>query len=109
MISFNWQYKEYLIILSVFVFFSRLPRRHKLHIFRACDFKTCLRGLSIISLLLLSPKSLADFLWALGCTVFTRKYAVFILTAVARARHLSEKQVGRGYIRAASQQLAGSS
>ncbi len=37
-ISFYRQYKEYLIILSVFGGFLSLPRRHKLHIFRARAF-----------------------------------------------------------------------
>ena len=50
-----------------------------------------LRGLSIIPLLLLSPKSLADFPGTPECTVCVQKSAVFILTAVARTGHLSEK------------------
>ena len=51
--------------------------------------KTSLRVLSIIPLLLLSPKSLSDFSGTPGYTIFVRKSAVFILTAFARAGHFN--------------------
>jgi len=57
--------------------------------------KNCLRRLSIIPLLLLSPKSLSDFSGTPGCTVFARRIRRFHLNCSARCSHLSEKQTDK--------------
>ncbi len=93
--------KGFGIILSVFGGFLALPRRHKLHIFRARAFKNLFSRALNHSAAPPLPKKSCRLSGGPVMYCLRSKISRFHINCYAPGCHLSEKQtVGRGYIRA---------